>query len=551
MNKLFLSTIIAMLPAAAMSQTAIDAYQLSRYDLRGTARFMSMGGAFGALGGDLSTLNQNPGGIGVYRRSEIGLTFDINLQSANAQSSIASNTTNHTNFLVNNVGYVGTANTGSDLMPNINWGFSYGRQASFNRRYKGTVDMNGSLSSYIAGYTSKEGWSSDLLSASEGNYWSFDHAPWMSLLAYNSYMINPIGSGNKYSGLWQNGSTYGVSDFTVDESGYVDEYEINLGGNFADVVYWGIGIGINDIEYNQNIYYEEYLNNACIPVEVTDAAGNVHVEAGQPTKLPYDVWFGLDSRKRISGTGYNFKIGVIVKPINELRFGLAFHTPTVYNLTQTHYADVDYDYGYSDIETDANYSKFLQPGYAGTPEDYINWKLHTPWRMIASVAGVIGSKAIISADYEYRPYNGMKFNTGDAYSDDILKQDVKDYYKSVNILRIGAEYRLSSQFSLRAGYAFESSPVTDNVKNDQLMVYTSNPEDTGVTPSYTLDNSTSYITCGLGYRYKNFSIDAAYVHKTRKSDYHPYTPNEYTYNPDIATITSNDNNIVLSFGYKF
>ncbi len=63
------------------AQSAIDAYSLSQGDLRGTARFMSMAGAFGALGGDLSTLNQNPAGIGVYRSSEIGVTVDFDMQS--------------------------------------------------------------------------------------------------------------------------------------------------------------------------------------------------------------------------------------------------------------------------------------------------------------------------------------------------------------------------------------------------------------------------------------------------------------------------------------
>ena len=52
-------------PAVSFAQSAIDAYNLSQSDLRGTSRFMSMAGAFGALGGDLSTLTQNPAGIGV------------------------------------------------------------------------------------------------------------------------------------------------------------------------------------------------------------------------------------------------------------------------------------------------------------------------------------------------------------------------------------------------------------------------------------------------------------------------------------------------------
>ena len=67
---------LAILPLTLSAQSPVDAYNLSQTELRGTARFMSMGGAFTALGGDLSTLNQNPAGIGIYRSSEVGLTLD-------------------------------------------------------------------------------------------------------------------------------------------------------------------------------------------------------------------------------------------------------------------------------------------------------------------------------------------------------------------------------------------------------------------------------------------------------------------------------------------
>lgn len=540
MNKRLLTVLVSALPIMAFGQTAFDAYQFSRYDLRGTARFMSMGGAFGALGGDLSTLNQNPGGIGVYRKSEIGFTLDIEMQSANAISSIVSNKESQTKAQVNNFGYVGSSFTGSDIMPVFNWGFSYGRVASFNRRYRGTVDMNGSLSNYIAGYTTNESWPSGDLESNEANYWDRDHAPWMSILGYNSFMINPVtGTTSQYNGLWGNG-TYGVSDFDVEEKGYIDEYEINLGGNFSNTVYWGIGFGITDIDYQRSVYYEEYLNKACIPVYDSDG----QVVAGQPTETPNDVGFGLDSYKHITGTGFNFKAGLIFKPINELRLGFAVHTPTYYNLTESSDAIVDYGYGYTD-ET-------LKPNYTGTPTDVFNWKLRTPWRMIASAATVIGSNAIVSVDYEYRPYQSMttKFDDGDNVDD--VNGDIKSYYKAANILRIGAEYRVSPNFSVRAGYAYESTPTGSEIKNDELMVYTSNPYDTGTMPSYTLDNSTQYITCGIGYRYKGFYADAAYVHKARKSEFHPYTGNNgYTAKPYTADVKSNYNNIVLSIGFKF
>lgn len=44
------------------SQGVVDALKYSQQDIRGTARYMGMAGAFGALGGDITTLSQNPAG---------------------------------------------------------------------------------------------------------------------------------------------------------------------------------------------------------------------------------------------------------------------------------------------------------------------------------------------------------------------------------------------------------------------------------------------------------------------------------------------------------
>ena len=41
----------------------------------------------------------------------------------------------------------------------------------------------------------------------------------------------------------------------------------------------------------------------------------------------------LQNYQNVSGTGFNMKFGLIFKPIQQLRFGLAIHTPTWYHLT--------------------------------------------------------------------------------------------------------------------------------------------------------------------------------------------------------------------------
>lgn len=113
-----------------MGQSAVDGLQMNRNDLRGTARFMSMGGAFTALGGDLSTLTQNPGGIGIYRSNEIGVTMDIDIMSSKSETQGHTMTTDMTKVYCPNFGYIGTWRTGNEIMPFFNWGVSYGAPAA-------------------------------------------------------------------------------------------------------------------------------------------------------------------------------------------------------------------------------------------------------------------------------------------------------------------------------------------------------------------------------------------------------------------------------------
>jgi len=533
MKKSYLAIAAVIINApAVIGQSAPDAYQLSQPDFKGTARFMSMGGAFGALGGDISTLNQNPGGIGVYRSSDIAFTLDINMQSTEARSKGETSTSDRTKVYVNNFGYVGSARTGNSLMPMFNWGLSYSRIKSFDRAYHGSLpSMGTSLTNYVAGYTTDQYSPVDLYGpVSDYNPYMDSYAPWMSVLFYNSCLINPQNPGSSaYDGLYQNGAQ-ALGSFDVIEKGYVDEYSINLGGNFVDMVYWGIGFGITDISYTSDTYYSENISNTRIPDK--NAQGFTNGSAS----------YALRSIKHISGSGFNFKAGVIVKPINELRLGLAVSTPTYYSLSQE--GQTYTSYSFSSGLNGSNVTNNNQP-------DYFRWKYNTPWRLIASVAGVIGSKGIISVDYEYQPFNKMsvKDNSGRHY--EMIEQDVNDYYQASNIVRIGGEYRVIPQLALRAGYSFQSSPVKSAVYDSEIPVYTSGPDDTETQPSYTMDNTIQHITCGVGLRIKRFYADAAFVHTIRESKFYPFTASESAGTPPSSELTDNNNSIVLTLGYKF
>lgn len=556
MRKLYLVLSISCMSAGAFAQSAIDAYRFSQPDLRGTARFMGMGGAFGALGGDLSTLSQNPAGIGVYRSNELGFTLDLDIQNSNSDAMGFKTSDSQTKFYLDNIGGVATLRLGSSAMPNLNFGFTYNKAVSFNRRYRGNIpQLQTSMSNYIAGIANNE----ELTVADVQTTETYDpynptdggiQAPWLAILGYDSYLINPNGDPDnpQWTGQFGQGTT-GSANFDVSEKGSVDEYNIAIGGNIANVVYWGMNFDIVNFDYRLDAGYGENLTGAY----VYNPTGNIVQQS--------DSRWNMRNLYRANGTGFNYQLGVIVKPIQELRFGLAFHTPTWYNLTETYSAGTNMNYYGENISAATN------DGYPGS-QDY---NFNSPWKVIASVAGVIGNKFIISADYEWNGYKTMKFKEPTNYFDQggywddpwdyysatpmainndpyqYENQDIKDVYRHTDTFRVGAEYRVTPSFSVRAGYSHVSSPVESKAKDGQMTIYTA-----GTMPNYRFDNDTNYITCGLGYRHKGFYIDLAYVYKHMSSEYHAFTNDPGSqYASPSAKLSFSNPRIVLSTGFKF
>lgn len=530
MKKTLIALAAVSISAVASAQSAVDAYNLSQTELRGTARFMAMGGAFTALGGDLSTLNQNPAGIGVYRRSEIGVTLDISPRKITSETPTTKLDKSQTKAYCNNFGYVGTARLDGALRT-FSWGASYNRIASFDRVYN-VYDGNtaSSLSNYIADYSRNYSAGDMEFGSGVGGYNPYldSDIDWLSILAYSSFMINPDGSG--YRGLFKN-NTIGDAYSQVRESGYIDEYAIDFGGNVEDVFYWGLGFGITDLSYNISQSYSESMENAYIYTPQGMTSG--------------DAGFDLRNYRSITGSGWNFKAGVILRPINEFRIGLAVHTPTWYSLQQSAYATTDFSYynpAGSDVDNPISGSDY-------TEDSYYDFRLHSPWKIMVGAAAVIGNSAIVSVDYERQAFGDMKVKSSDGYGiyydNDYVNDDISAYYKATNIIRLGAEYRVTPSFSLRAGYSYASTNVKSEAADGAIEIFTA-----GMDPSYVMNKDTNTVSVGLGYKYKAFYIDGAYVYRGRKATYHAYTNSQAGVAPK-ASLTDNTNSIVLSAGFKF
>lgn len=570
MKKILALVSIFAVPGLLCAQSVPTALRISQNDLRGTARFMSMGGAFGALGGDLSALSQNPGGIGIYRSNEVGFTLGLDALQSRSQTGGLSQTEDMTQFNLNNIGCVFTLKLYNDVMPNINFGFTYNKAASFNRKFHGDVPMlRNSMSNYIAGMCNTAGLTEDDV-MSDNNYDPYNppidarSVPWLSILGYDAMLTNPEGDAEnpRWYGQYGEGTT-GDGYFEVNEKGSVDEYNIAIGGNINNVVYWGMDFDITSVSYRIESIWAESLDNAYVYNPNEESVGR------------YSSDWMLYDKYRVNGTGFNFKLGVIVKPIQELRLGLAFHTPTYYNLNET-YSDThmafDYPFEMAYDQTWAN------DGYPAS--NSFNFK--TPWKVIASVAGVIGNKLIVSADYQWDSYSDMRYSEADMYgyydpwydwddpwsdwggwygapksrsadrvdymnANDYANSKIKEIYRDTHTLRLGAEYRVIPSFSIRAGYSYTTSPVTTEAMDGRVEI-----PGTGVMTNYSLDNTTNHITCGVGYKHKGFYVDFAYVYKYMTSEYYPFSPDIFDLSTAVKSkISYNNSYMALTLGYKF
>lgn len=238
--------------------------------------------------------------------------------------------------------------------------------------------------------------------------------------------------------------------------------------------------------------------------------------------------FTYTSRLNLTGTSVNGKIGVIVKPINEIRLGFAFHTPNYYNISQEYQTEMNAVY----TEGDRSNSK--------TDWSTFDYSFRTPYKVISSLGVVLGNKGFISVDYEFMDYSKAKFmlDTDNFQYDDMynaLNDGIKQHFKSVSNVRVGAEFKVSDFLMARAGFGMYGSPY----KKEYIGT----------------DMKRNTYSAGLGYRTNTFFADFAYMMLTQKQSRYLYNNDVMTdaYMPTVQTaqITSANHQITATIGWKF
>ena len=488
-----ISVIIFATLSASFAQNADDALRYSQQFYTGTARFVSMGGAFTALGGDLSSLSQNPAGIGVFRSSELSITPQLFQIKTTAGLNGANTTDNIYNFNLAQAGIVANIinNNSESGLISLNIGYTFNKTHNLNQSI--IIDGISNSSSLADLWTDNaEGLFRDELS---------EFAP-DSYLAWDTWIIDSLpGSNTSYGTVYSNygdnpPSVYGQTmRRLVNYEGYTGEHAISAGVNLSNYLFLGATFGISHLSYSSQ--YEH--------LESTDAILPSLFE-----NFNYTFYYSNE------GTGYGLKIGGIYKPLDILRVGFAFHSPTLYKINE---------YVYDNISS--NFSDGGQYTSSNDPVRY-SYALTTPFRAMVGAAVQIKKLALISVDYEFIDYSTAKFSdTGDDYNYSSKNAAIKSTLRAASNLRLGAEVRLNRLY-LRGGYSYYGKVWSDDELNRDLDY-----------------NSFSF---GAGFREQNVYVDFGFSTLMNPQQYVLYSSSVESL---ISDMSITRNMYTVTFGYKF
>ncbi|WP_278035257.1 OmpP1/FadL family transporter [Flavobacterium nitratireducens] len=481
--KKYLFILLGLTFNTIQSQEVVSGLRYAQDNTTGTARFRAMSGAFGALGGDLSSINVNPAGSAVFLNNQLGFSFS-NFDIKNNSEYYGSQLTGKKNAL--DLNQAGGVFVFKNYDPKANWkkfslAINYENTNNFNNttRTFGTNPTN-SVANYFLSYANanpaKNQAGIPLGTLKQYNYFDFNYVDQQAYLGYRGYLINPISDtddnveyiSNAPVGTSPNNSNY-YQENTIISEGYNGKLSFNAATSYKDILYLGLSLNSHFTDFRQNTLFYEDNGNAS----------------------------NFDDLKAVSfennlytfGSGFSFQLGAIAKINNELRLGISYESPTWNKLNDELRQNL-----ITTTYITATTSNTNDPNSDGTVV-YNDYKLKTPGKTTGSMALVFNKKGLISFDYSYKDYSKINYSIEDDSRNRFINSDIANELTAVSEIRIGGEYKIE-RLSLRGGYRFEGSPY----KNKSTM-----------------GDLTGY-SAGLGYNFGGTKADLSYAYAKRNSN---------------------------------
>lgn len=533
-----LAATLFSLPVAA--QETYENANLTSTDLNGTARYVGMGGAMEALGADVSTIGSNPAGIGLFRRSQLSVSGGLLMQSNGKEYGDGKKT----NASFDQIGFVYT--TRASRGSNLNFGFNYTKGKNFDFLLNASGKLgNGSQNnqSYLKHVLGSENYGGFDVRKKDDAYIGFaspqaNFVSWtwnqLDYLYFNTLLPDATTAG-KFN-------NYLADSYTFDKAstGYVGNYDFNISGSIQDQFYLGLTFGLKDVHYDSESRYNERLSNGVGDVSVLDI-------------------------RRINGTGFDITAGIIVRPIasSPFRIGAYVKTPTWYDLTTSNVTRID-----------RNTNTGGKNDWGKVPNSY-DYKLWTPWKFGLSLGHTVGNYLALGLTYEFEDHSTLdsRINDGGYYNDyygtyyetssadKSMNKHTKQALKGVSTLKMGAEYKPTSNLALRLGYNYISPKYNKDAQKDPTIVSPGSAYSSST--DFVNWDSTNRFTFGIGYQINKFNVDLAYQYSMQKGTFYPFstmnfsihdtaTGNTTSYSNQAvgAKVDNNRGQLLLTVGYR-
>ena len=475
-----------------------DALRFSQPYNFGSARTAGLAGSGMALGGDIGTIGVNPAGLGLFNRSQFVFTPVINLNKSNTQFLGNVTPTEESSFDIGNLGLV--INFGNGKLNPSGWssgslGITYNRINDFRQNvfYRGLNNNNSIIDA--------------MLERANGLF--PEELSGIAQTGFDHYLINPLPGAEDIYDSFVLG--FPEQSEQITRRGTTDEVKVSYGTNYSDKLYVGASVGFVTTDYSQSRIFAETFDN-------------------EPLNT-----FILDERLDVSGTGVNLNLGVIFRPVEFIRVGASYTSPTWFNFVEE--SDVFYASEYNNYDVanwlDDNGQRLILEDTVlnnlntNTPLFISDYNLRTPSRFSLGTAIFFKKYGFITADVEYLDYTNSHVSSSDFFAD-ADNTTIQNLYQSVTNIRLGAEFRYNI-LRFRAGYARQGDPFVSGFDD--------------------LDRSRTILSGGVGLNFGKYFFDLAYSNTSFEQSFAPYTLADNA-NP-VALTENNLNSTRFTFGLNF
>ena len=515
MKKLLLSIIFgSSLLATAQETTTNDALRYAVNNLTGTARFRAMSGAFGAVGGDLSSINVNPAGS-VFFRNNFGSISGTSFNVRNNSNYFGTKTKeNYSTLDLNQLGAVLVFNdkSGKSNWSKIAIALNYENTSNFdNSLYAAGVNPTNSIGNYFIDKAQglplefmelQTGETITDLYTYLGETSGLGFPAQQAMLGYQALLFEAFDDSDPnnvdyYTNVPTGGNYF--QDNYVTSNGFNGKLSANVATGYKDKLFLGL---------NLNAHFTDYIKTT----SVYEANNNPLYSTGLTVT---DIQF--DNELYTYGSGFSFNLGAIYKFTESFRAGVAYESPTWYRLND----ELTQRLIVNTTDGTDNFQNIIAPNVINIYQAY---RIQTPSKVTLSGAYIFNKKGLISIDYATKDYSNIKFKpTNDGFFSDLNSQ-MSSQFKNAYELRIGGEYKIK-RWSLRGGYRFEESPY----KVD-----------------FAMGDLTGYST-GIGYNFGESRLDLAYA-----NDHRNYNQSLISSGMnDTARIRTTNNNITVTYSINF